>query len=252
VRGSGECRSLFLHAGLRLSVIRHFASLERLNSELRAQILAGERFAELLDPHDGPLWWRGFARPHGAGLSIEEACKEAHDTLASLAPPGNSVRRMVVGHNIVPFIASRCGGVLDMIDVGMSSAYEGRPAVWRCDVDADNGAAHIRAVYATGSERPPDLCEACSEVQRTGPHPIRGGDLHGDCLNYCPRSRADRDLSSDASSSTAVGGASGASGGVGVLSALWGAAAGSLEPQATAKAGLPAMTTAPPPPTDEL
>lgn len=233
VRGSGECRSLFLHAGLRLSVIKHFASsLERLNSELRAQVRAGERSAALLDPHEGPLWWRGFARPHGAGLSLEEACREVRDTLASLAPPGDSVRRMVVGHNIVPFIASRCSGVLDMIDVGMSSAYEGRPAVWRCDVEAGTGAAKIQALYATGSERPPDLCEACSEVQRTGAHPIHGGDPHDDCLNYCPRSRA--------------GGGSGG-GGAGGISALWGAAtAGSLGPQIAAGAAAAGQQQRPP------
>ena len=38
VRGGGACRTLFVHAGVRLSVAERFGSVERLNEAVRAQI----------------------------------------------------------------------------------------------------------------------------------------------------------------------------------------------------------------------
>jgi len=181
VRGVGACRTLFLHAGLRLQVGAAFGSIEAVNVALSAQVRANR--GALLDARSGPLWWRGFARPHAAGLEEDEACAEVRAAVASV---GDGAHRMTVGHNIVPFIATRCGGALHMIDVGMSSAYGGRPAAWRCSTDAVTGDAHVHALYIGGEETPPDLCHACGEAHRAHTaHALRGGDPHGDCRNYC-------------------------------------------------------------------
>ena len=146
VRGTGACRTLFLHAGLRLSV-GHTAggSVDALNAQLRQQV--EQNRGTLLDAHQGPLWFRGYARPAHAGLSEDDACSELRASIASF---GEGAKRMTVGHNIVPFIATRCGRALHMIDVGMSEAYGGRPAAWRCTVDTANGDAMVRALYTEG------------------------------------------------------------------------------------------------------
>ena len=187
VRGEGACRTLFLHAGCRYSTGAQFGTVHALNDALHKQV--SDNDGALLDPRDGPLWWRGYARPHASGLSEDDACAEMHNAIASI---GEGAVRMAVGHNIVPFVATRCAGALHMLDVGMSYAYEGRPAAWRCDLDERTGAADVRALYAEGEEEPPDLCSACDEVRRSGPHPVHGGDPHQDCANYCidgPRRR---------------------------------------------------------------
>lgn len=44
---------------------------------------------------------------------------------ATLAAVGDGAQRMAVGHNIVPWITSRCSGTLHLLDIGMSSAYSG-------------------------------------------------------------------------------------------------------------------------------
>ena len=59
---------------------------------------------------------------------LTPACDEPQATLDAL---GGGVARMAVGHNIVPWVSSRCGGRLQLLDVGMSGAYGGRPAAWR-------------------------------------------------------------------------------------------------------------------------
>ena len=59
------------------------------------------------------------------------ACGALQATLDAL---GGGVARMAVGHNIVPWVSSRCAGRLQLLDVGMSGAYGGRPAVWRCEL----------------------------------------------------------------------------------------------------------------------
>ena len=200
VRGAGACATLFLHAGLRPSVAASFESLESLNGALRQQILAGN--GELLDAHQGPLWWRGHVRPHAAGLSDESACDEVRKAASVFG-----AARTAVGHNIVPFVSTRCGGALQMLDVGMSSAYEGRPAAWRCSLDAATGAASTRALYAAGEEPPPDLCDACAQIGRAGhrpSHSLRGDDPHGDCYSYCPRAAASRSLGAAATGTASV------------------------------------------------
>jgi hypothetical protein len=215
VRGGGPCRTLFLHAGLRLSLGSKYGSIEGLNAALHAQVTSNR--GPLLDAHEGPLWFRGYARPAYLGLSDDETCAELRATLASV---GEGARRMAVGHNIVPFVATRCGGGLVNLDVGMSSAYGGRPAAWRCDVvphssaaaveaqaeaqaeeaeaaaassSSSGGVALTRALYMGGSEAPPDLCAACAGVHTDNDAGrLRGHDEHGDCHNYCspPSGRA--------------------------------------------------------------
>ena len=61
VRGHGGCRTLFMHAGLRANTARQYGSLDALNAALREQLI--ENRGELLDVHNGPLWFRGYARP---------------------------------------------------------------------------------------------------------------------------------------------------------------------------------------------
>jgi len=130
-------------------------------------------------------------------MSEHDACREVR---ASLQAIGNGAQRMAVGHSIVPFVSSRCGGMLTLLDVGMSNAYGGRPAAWKCSqpvgnkgVDgSDVGSPLIRALYEGGEEEPPDLCETCYALRRLpdgGASSVRGGDPHGDCHNYCPRQR---------------------------------------------------------------
>tara|TARA_B110001452_G_scaffold47257_1_gene36132 strand:+ start:177 stop:1322 length:1146 start_codon:yes stop_codon:yes gene_type:complete len=183
IRGEGACRSLFLHAGLRSHHAVQFGSVDAINLELRRQIESGK--GELLDSQNGPLWFRGYARP---GASEERACIELQQTLEAV---GDEPARMVVGHNIVPWVSSRCGGNLQMIDVGMSGAYGGRPAAWRCELD-DAGEAVVRALYREGEEEPPPLCARCAEKLKL--HHALGDVLSADdvqdCLQYCPQTYA--------------------------------------------------------------
>ena len=61
--------------------------------------------------------------------SEEEACGAAREIVKRLG-----VRRMVVGHTVTTsgVIETRCGGLIHMIDVGMSAIYGGKPSVWVC------------------------------------------------------------------------------------------------------------------------
>jgi len=114
-------------------------------------------------------------------MSDEQSCAEVTEAASALG-----AERMVVGHNIVPWISSRCGGRLQLIDVGMSYAYGGQPAAWRCSL-ADDGTATVRALYEGAQEAqeaqeepPPELCARCAS---TSPHSQEGSD----CDNYCDR-----------------------------------------------------------------
>eukprot|EP00316_Scyphosphaera_apsteinii_P024620 CAMPEP_0119349566 /NCGR_PEP_ID=MMETSP1333-20130426/109616_1 /TAXON_ID=418940 /ORGANISM="Scyphosphaera apsteinii, Strain RCC1455" /LENGTH=331 /DNA_ID=CAMNT_0007362167 /DNA_START=70 /DNA_END=1062 /DNA_ORIENTATION=+ len=138
IRGVGACRTLFVHAGVRLHLAQQYGSVEEFNKALKEQITS--KGGDLLDSHQGPLWWRGYARPHSAQMTEAQACAEVEETLTQLGG-----FRMAVGHNIVPWVSTRCGGRLQMLDVGMSAAYGGRPAAWRCD--ATGKEARIRALY---------------------------------------------------------------------------------------------------------
>ena len=56
-------------------------------------------------------------------------CDELGAVLAKVG-----ARRMVIGHTIQERgMATRCGGGLHLIDVGVSGKYLGRPAAWACE-----------------------------------------------------------------------------------------------------------------------
>jgi len=171
VRGEGECRTMFVHAGVRFRDAEKYKTVEALNRALREQILQGS--GELLDSREGPLWWRGYARPHGSGARESDICKEIKSTAELYG-----ARRMAVGHNIVPWISTRCAGTLQMLDVGMSSAYGGQPTAWRCDLIG--GEARIRALYPVHEEAPPELCSRCSLAS-----PLSRD--WSECRDYCQR-----------------------------------------------------------------
>ena len=189
VRGRGACRTLFLHAGLRLAAAKAYGGVAELNEAVRSQILHNR--GERLDARVGPLWWRGYARPSyypgagGVGLAAAEAAA-CDELAAALEAAGDGARRMAVGHNIVPWVSTRCGGLLQMIDQGMSGAYGGRPAAWRCDLDAHTGEADVRALYEGVDEPVPPLCDRCAELQQ---RKLRMSDapMHAasDCAEYC-------------------------------------------------------------------
>lgn len=92
IRGSAGCRTMFVHAGLRASLAQQYMSLEALNTALRAQLVQNR--GDLLDPYEGPLWYRGYARPK---LGEDVACAELSTMLATI---GDGAVRMVVGHNV--------------------------------------------------------------------------------------------------------------------------------------------------------
>lgn len=179
VRGEHGCRTLFLHAGLRLSDADQYGSIDKLNTAIREQVLVNH--GPLLDPRNGPLWFRGYARPRSARLSDETSCSELDATLSALYPAGD-VRRMAAGHNIVPWITTRCGGMLHLLDIGMSSAYGGHPAAWTCRLDEQTNAPIIHAHYENQEPGPPpELCTRCSEMSEDE----AVGEAGQDCAEYC-------------------------------------------------------------------
>lgn len=70
----------------------------------------------------GPLWFRGFARDPES-----EACPHLERSLKALG-----AHRMVVGHTAqrTGEILSRCDGRLQVIDIGIGSAYGGNLGAW--------------------------------------------------------------------------------------------------------------------------
>lgn len=109
--------TVFAHGGIGDA----FAALgvAGLNTAVRDAIRAGG--GAVLGP-EGPLWYRGLASD-----PEPEACAELERSLDRLGAV-----RMVVGHTTRRDgrIASRCGGRLHVIDVGISRAYGGHLAVW--------------------------------------------------------------------------------------------------------------------------
>ena len=145
VAGEGACRTLFVHAGLRVEHLKMpdanvepgaAALLDSLNRRLRTTLShARERGGAFtgLTGNDGPLWYRGFSQ-----RSDEAVCSEIRATLQAVG-----AWRMVVGHTITPshkHALARCAGLLQMIDVGMSRAYYGSLAAWTCERAPDLGA----------------------------------------------------------------------------------------------------------------
>lgn len=82
----------------------------------------------LLSDTTSPVWYRGYVQLYEA-----EICPEVQKVVQAL-----QVQRIVSGHNIMQNgrIKSLCGGQINLIDVGMSRAYFGNMAVWKCSNDS--------------------------------------------------------------------------------------------------------------------
>ena len=107
---------LFVHGGLRAAYAD--MSLEEINATIRDELTEGTSGGILTDS-SGPLWDRF--------LSLADEEEVAEELQAVLKAYGAS--RMVVGHTVWPEgIATRAGGRLIRIDVGMSQHYGGPAA----------------------------------------------------------------------------------------------------------------------------
>jgi len=82
----------------------------------------------LLSDASSPVWYRAYVQQYEA-----EICPEVQQVVQAL-----QVQRIVSGHNIMQNgkIKSLCGGRINLIDVGMSRAYFGNMAVWKCSNDS--------------------------------------------------------------------------------------------------------------------
>ena len=94
--------------------------------------------ASLVTDPDSVVWYRGYVHQYE-----RELCPQVKQVLQAM-----QVHRIVAGHNVMSNgrIKSLCGGKVNIIDVGMSRAYLGNLAVWKCT----NGTAY--AVHAGGKE----------------------------------------------------------------------------------------------------
>ena len=92
----------------------------------------------LLSDANSPVWYRGYVQQYEA-----EICPEVQQVVETL-----QVQRVVSGHNIMQNgkIRSLCGGQVNLIDVGMSRAYFGNMAVWKCSNDSAS-AVHPERSY---------------------------------------------------------------------------------------------------------
>jgi len=91
---------------------------------------------------DGPLWYRGFVQD-----PEPRACPLLERSLVALG-----AARMVVGHTTRRDgkVASRCGGRLTVIDIGIADHYGAHLGGWRSD------AGDAQAIYPTGAVDLPD------------------------------------------------------------------------------------------------
>lgn len=130
--------TVFVHGGLRERWAEK--GLARVNDMIRRDLFANPPGGA--SGEDGPMWFRGYAQ-----APEKEVCPELERALSRLG-----ARRMVVGHTVQPDgrIASRCGGRLSAIDVGLSAAYGSHLAVW------ESNAGDARALYMNGAEDLPD------------------------------------------------------------------------------------------------
>jgi len=111
-------KNLFVHGGVLPANLA--LGLDSLNAQAR-QWLRGER--------PEPEWVRGDESPVWARLYSREPDSTACDTLTRVLDR-LELDRMVVGHTVQPTgVTSFCGGRLWAIDVGLASAYGGRPEV---------------------------------------------------------------------------------------------------------------------------
>ncbi len=131
--------AVFVHGGLGY----RFAAmgLGELNNKMRRSLLGGRDvppagISGVLGP-GGPVWDRSYVKE-----AEEDACPRLRKVLRRLG-----ASRMVVGHTTRRDgrIQSRCGGGLQVIDVGISATYGGNLAAWEW-VSGD-----ARALYPTGA-----------------------------------------------------------------------------------------------------
>ncbi|KAL3131729.1 hypothetical protein ABBQ38_007449 [Trebouxia sp. C0009 RCD-2024] len=159
--GQGTCKSLFIHAGLPLQLMLKIAQqastskpdilLEKLNTLVQGAVQncsdghCTKYQADLLTGGNSPVWYRGYVQDYEAKL-----CPEVQQVVQTL-----KVQRIVSGHNVMQNgkIRSLCGGRVTLIDVGISHAYFGNLAVWRCS----NNSAHALYPSQIVGLRAPDL-----------------------------------------------------------------------------------------------
>lgn len=84
--------------------------------------------ADLITGANSPVWYRGYVQ-----RSEGQICPEVQQVVQAM-----KVQRIVSGHNVMQNgrVRSMCGGQLNLIDVGMSRAYFGSMAVWKCTNDS--------------------------------------------------------------------------------------------------------------------
>ena len=158
VCGDDGCRSLFVHAGLLPKYVPKSGNLTILNAAARDEIRDRQTFGRRGKKHGGllsakgPLWYRGLASGQ------ERECRKARETLRLVG-----ANRMVIGHTIQKDgrIRTTCGGLVHMIDVGMSAWLRGggaKPGVWTCTSSTQNRGGYttssykVSAVYDSGQE----------------------------------------------------------------------------------------------------
>ena len=130
--------NLFAHGGL--SATYQSVPPKELSERVRQGIKSGQRAPEL--GTEGPMWYRGHLRaPESA------ACAEIDKVLAA-----QNAKRIVVGHTTQRSgkIASRCGGKIIGIDIGLSDHYGAN--IGYLEITNDDA----RAVYPTESVDIPD------------------------------------------------------------------------------------------------
>ena len=111
------------------------------------------------------LWSRVLAENDEA-----EVCPLLTAVLQEL---GNGVTKMVVGHTITATtgefapgeLGSRCGGALQMVDVGLSSAFKTIPKLWR--------AAHFHEAKNDARAKPVEVATATDELSSAAGHHLR-------------------------------------------------------------------------------
>jgi hypothetical protein len=109
---------LFLHGGIGPAYAD--SSVRDINKQADQAFrdFSGLKGGVLVDP-EGPLWYRGLA-------SNNEAAEEAH---LEAVLKNFEAKRIVIGHTpTVGTVIPRFGGLVLMIDVGLSAAYGGRQA----------------------------------------------------------------------------------------------------------------------------
>jgi len=132
--GTGKCRTVFSHAGLLSQHIAGDFSVDKYNNysrDILAREKAADREADGFSDEHSPLWNRILSwGPE------EVACDHVDQVLRQL-----NASQMVVGHSVHKRITTRCGGRLQLIDIGISRVYGGRIGGWQCENDV------VKALY---------------------------------------------------------------------------------------------------------